>query len=155
MSLFEKPTQKISFFLLSLPLLFQSVSAFAIGCTGETKVNLADVLTGISKYTPIIPESCSGAIGLDSLPGILVRGYGLMTAIVFQLSTVILLVIGIIWIWSGADASQTGKIKQYFSNIVWAMIMTLGAYIIVNTIITLLSGGSFKPTLNGILEYNV
>jgi hypothetical protein len=154
MSLFEKPTQKLSFFLLSLPLLFQSVSAFAIGCTGETKVSITSIFN-IKNYTPVIPESCSGAIGLDSLPGILVRGYGLMTAIVWQLSVLSLFIIGIVWIWSGADASQASNVKKYFSNIVWALIMTLGAYLIVNTVVTVLSGGSFKPSLDGILNYNI
>jgi predicted permease len=154
MSLFEKPTQKLSFFLLSLPLLFQSVSAFAIGCTGETKVSITSIFN-INNYTPVIPASCSGAIGLDSLPGILVRGYGLMTAIVWQLSILFLFINGILWIWGGLSGDQTSNVKKNFSKTLWALGMTLGAYLIVNTVVSVLSGGSFKPTLNGILEYNV
>jgi hypothetical protein len=64
-------------------------------------------------------------------------------------------IIGITWIWAGADPSQAGKIKSYFSKIVWALIMTLGAYIIVNTLVTVLARGNISFSLDGFFNYQI
>jgi hypothetical protein len=139
---------------LSLSSAVISLPTFAAGCVGATKISITSIFN-ISSFSPVIPDSCNGAIGLDSLPGILTRGYGLMTAIVWQLSIFFLLLNGILWIWNGADSNQMTGIKKNFSKIFWALAMTLGAYIIVNTIVTILTGGKFDVSLDGFFNFNV
>jgi len=95
---------------LSLSSAALSIPTFAAGCAGATKISITSIFN-IASFSPVIPDTCNGAIGLDSLPGILIRGYGLMTAIVWQLSIFFLLINGILWIWGGVDENNVKKAK--------------------------------------------
>jgi hypothetical protein len=140
--------------LLASLIVFFPLFTFAAGCAGPQKLTITD-LANIQNFAPVIPESCQGAIGFDSLPGILVRGYGLLTSIVVQLALVTLFIVGFLWILSGVDQSQTAKYKRLFSNMVWALIMVFGAYIIVNTVVSAIGGSGINTSLDGIFEFNI
>jgi hypothetical protein len=121
--------------------------AHAQNCVGDVKVTAASVFVPAS-FTPIIPKSCSGSISPINLTGIMLRGYGFLSSVVMYLFFFYVVYTGVLYAYSGMNQSAMGQVRKNFENGLWALGLTWGAYIIVNTFVIYFIGANLDTDLN-------
>jgi hypothetical protein len=117
-----------------------ALDAFAGSCTPVVRLEVKQLFTLTGNF-PIVPAECgisNGPISPESIPALLVRGYRFLAALVFQIFLVSIVVNSVLWIYSGIDGSAAGSAKKNMINALWAVALTFGSYIIINTVLVAL-----------------
>ena len=134
-----------------------NLSAQAEFCTvAVTKVTVTNIIaiTDPSHY-PLIPASCKGPISPDSLPAILIRGYGLISSLGLNLFFFFTVYNGLLWIYNGIDGQSAAKAKKNLQSGVYGLGLIFFAYIFVNTFVVLFVKGGTIPSISSFFNNTI
>ena len=126
-------------------------------CTvAVTKVTVANIIAiSDASHYPLIPSSCKGPISPESLPAILIRGYGLISSLGLNLFFFFTVYNGLLWIYNGIDGKSAAKAKQNLQSGVFGLGLIFFAYIFVNTFVTLFVQGGTIPSISSFFNNKV
>lgn len=109
---------------------------------------LAQSVPGLDKNSPLIPENCITGKAVKCAPSdflqLLVNVFQLMLGIVGSLALFFFIYGGFVWMLSRGNQQMVQKGKDIIAGSALGIIIVLGSWTIINFIIVLLTGGSFK-----------
>lgn len=129
------------------------------GCSIATADLSITNLLAPAEFLPVIPENCSSVDGQPIplspvlIPAIIARLFGLIASSIFYLLLFVVIVSGIMWTWGGIDNKNISQAKQNFKDAGVAVLMLISTYVILSTIIGLLSPNQVDTNINN-LFYN-
>jgi hypothetical protein len=121
-------------------------------CQYKKKITFTSILKP-TNFTPIIPKECATEadgsarpLTFAVLPDILIRTFGFLASLVFYLFGFIVIFSGIQWMYGGIDGKQDLQAKRNIQDAVWGLILVLGVYMIINTILNVLGVSQYGST---------
>lgn len=111
-------------------------------------------------FLPVIPENCSKFEGEPIplspvlIPSIIVRLFGLIASLIFYLLFFNIIVSGIMWTWGGIDNKNITQAKQNFKDTFVAIGLLLGTFIIISTILGILTPNEIETDMNKLFYIN-
>ena len=132
-----------------------------LGCAiNKTTIRLID-LPNIGNFTPIIPINCTTTPDGYAIPispvvavQVMVRLFGFLASFIFYLINFVLVYNGLMWVYSGFDGKSQATAKRNIGDLVWALVLLLGAYVIISTIVGLIGAGSVETDLSTFFNVN-
>ena len=132
-----------------------------LGCAiNKTTIRLID-LPNIGNFTPIIPINCTTTPDGFAIPispvvavQVIVRLFGFIASFIFYLINFVLVYNGLMWVYSGFDGKSQATAKRNIADLVWALVLLLGAYVIISTIVGLIGAGSVETDLSTFFNVN-
>ena len=121
-----------------------------VNASGNTNGLVISDLFRPARFLPIVPQTdCAASpdgspqplpIGVLSI--VLVRLFGFIAGLIFYFVFAVIVVSGIMFIWDGIDGQQAAQAKKNLSDSVYALILVIGTYVIINTILIVLGVNS-------------
>ena len=153
----------IGFFTLALASV--SVSAQNDGFVGiddcntvSTTVDVEDIFSP-GEFMPIVPRDCAieddgqaRALSLSLIPVVLIRAFGFIASMVMYLFTFMLVFSGVQYMWGGVDGNSDKKALRNIQDSSVAILLVVGAYIVVFTILDLFQIQNLDTDLNRFFE---
>ena len=132
-----------------------------LGCgLNKTNIRLVD-LPNLGNFTPIIPVNCTTTSDGYAIPlspmiamQVIIRLFGFLCGFVFYLINFVLVYNGLMWIYGGIDGKSQVTAKRNIGDLVWALVLLLGAYVIISTIVGLIGAAQVQTDLTTFFNIN-
>ncbi|MBC7406306.1 MAG: hypothetical protein H7230_02450 [Candidatus Parcubacteria bacterium] len=132
-----------------------------LGCgLNKTNIRLVD-LPNLGNFTPIIPTNCNTTSDGYAIPlspmiamQVIIRLFGFLCGFVFYLINFVLVYNGLMWIYGGIDGKSQVTAKRNIGDLVWALVLLLGAYVIISTIVGLIGAAQVQTDLTTFFNIN-
>lgn len=132
-----------------------------LGCgLNKTNIRLVD-LPNLGNFTPIIPINCNTTSDGYAIPlspmiamQVIIRLFGFLCGFVFYLINFVLVYNGLMWIYGGIDGKSQVTAKRNIGDLVWALVLLLGAYVIISTIVGLIGAAQVQTDLTTFFNIN-